>query len=70
MTPKKLLPEFSWIKTKDGITGAILEVYDTKPDYLAEYYPHSQVGEDDDITFSVNNEDIVDYELPEYLNKK
>ena len=66
MTPKKLLPEFILIKTKDGITVAILEVYDTKPDYLAEYYPHSQVGEDDDITFSVNNEDIIDYKIPKH----
>lgn len=61
-----LLPEFTWIKVKDGKTGAIVEKYDTKPDYLVEYYPHSQC---DDDFFSANNEDIIEYKLPEYLDK-
>ncbi|KRK91885.1 hypothetical protein [Companilactobacillus futsaii] len=66
MTPKKLLPEFSWIKTKDGITGVTLEVYKTRPNYIAEYYPHSQAEDEDDVIFAVNNEDIVDYKIPKH----
>ncbi|AYE37492.1 hypothetical protein D1B17_01970 [Companilactobacillus zhachilii] len=69
MKIRTFLPEFTWIKTKDGITGTIVEVYDDgkKPNYLVEYYPHSQCDNDD--SFAANNEDIIEYKLPEYLDK-
>ena len=61
----KLLPEFTWIKTKTGATGPIMEVFDgDDPAYLVEYYPHSQVDEDADVTFFVKPEDVVEYKLP------
>ncbi|AUI71536.1 hypothetical protein COSHB9_04260 [Companilactobacillus alimentarius] len=67
----KLLPEYTWVKTNKGITGTILEVFaGKKPAYLVEYYPLSQVSEDDDESFFVDPKDIVDYKLPRYLNRK
>lgn len=58
-----LLPELTWIKTKDGKTGTIVYVQNKEPNYLVEYIPHSQ-GSSDDVEFVVRKEDIVEYELP------
>lgn len=60
----KLLPLFTWIKTKDGTTGTIVERYSTKPDYLVDYVPLSQCEDDDQ--FAASNEDIVAYVKPEH----
>lgn len=59
----KLLPELTWIKTKDGRTGTIVYIQDKEPNYLVEYIPHSQ-SPNDDVEFAVKKEDIAEYELP------
>jgi len=58
-----LLPELTWIKTRDGKTGTIVYVQNKEPNYLVEYIPHSQ-GPSDDVEFVVRKEDIVEYKLP------
>ncbi|ATO45791.1 hypothetical protein C5L30_002280 [Companilactobacillus farciminis] len=61
MQINKILPEFTWIKVKDGRTGTIAEVHDDgkKSNYFVEYIPHSQCEDDD--SFCANNEDIIKY---------
>jgi len=59
----KLLPELTWIKTKDEKTGTIVCVQNKETNYLVEYVPHSQ-DPNDDVEFVVRKEDIVEYELP------
>lgn len=59
----KLLPELTWIKTKDGKTGTIVYVQKKEPHYLVEYDPHSQ-SPDDDVEFAVRREEIAEYKLP------
>lgn len=58
----ELLPLFTWIKTKDGVTGTIVERFIKPAGYLAEYYPHEQNVDDD--TFDVLPADIVEYRKP------
>lgn len=57
----EILPQYSWIKTKDGKTGRIVEIYSDKPKpiYIVEYEPHSQ--NEDDAEFLADDDEIAEY---------